>query len=279
MRRRAKAVVRKEREGIKVGEDRFADEAGSSPEGADPLVSPSRNQVMLDAADLARVRDVPMFSHMEADVAAAVLAGAVPKRWDRGCGVILQGEPADAFYVILEGWVKLYRLLPDGNEAVVSVMTAGESFAEAVMFMGGLFPVAADTVTEARLLRIEASTLRAAMKADGRVAVALLASIAHHTETLSEQVELIKALAAPQRVADFLVGNARRTLGPDVRGRVALKLPYDKALIARRLGMTPESFSRALATLRNHGVRVSRDSVEIMDLGRLEAWSRESEAQ
>ncbi len=264
---------------IKDEVDRNPDvpEEEPTPEGGDDLTSPTRNMVMLDAADLTRVRDVPMFRHMEAAVAAAVLSGAVPKRWDRGCNVMLQGEPADAFYVILEGWVKLYRLLPDGDEAVVSVMTAGESFAEAVMFMGGRFPVAADTVTEARLLRIEGSTLRAAMKADGRVAVALLASVAHHTETLSEQVELIKALAAPQRVADFLVGNARRTLGADVRGRVALKLPYDKALIARRLGMTPESFSRALATLRDHGVKVARESVEIADLGRLEAWSRESE--
>ncbi|MER2606120.1 MAG: Crp/Fnr family transcriptional regulator [Siculibacillus sp.] len=233
-------------------------------------------QVMLDAADLARVREVPMFRHMDADVAAAVLAGALPKRWERGAGVIGQGEVADAFYLILEGWVKLYRLLPDGSEAVVSVMTAGESFAEAVMFMGGRFPVAADTVTEARLLRIEASTLRAAMKADGRVAIALLASIAHHTETLSEQVELIKALAAPQRVADFLVGNARRTIGPQACGRISLKLPYDKALIARRLGMTPESFSRALATLRGRGVTVTRDAVEIASLSRLEAFSRET---
>lgn len=240
------------------------------------MTSSTRQMVLLDAADLARVREVPMFHHMDGDVAAAVLAGALPKRWERGVGVIGQGDPADAFYVILEGWVKLYRLLPDGSEAVVSVMTAGESFAEAVTFIGGRFPVAADTVTECRLLRIEASTLRAAMKADGRVAIALLASIAHHTETLSEQVELIKALAAPQRVADFLVGNARRTLGAAATGRVSLKLPYDKALIARRLGMTPESFSRALATLRGRGVTVSRDAVEIASLSRLEGFSRET---
>ena len=241
-----------------------------------PPATPSRPLTTLDEADLARLREVPMFRHMDAAVAAAVLAGAVPKRWDRGCGVLLQGEPADAFYVILEGWVKLYRLLPDGSEAVVSVMTAGESFAEAAMFIGARFPVAADTVTEARLLRIEASTLRAAMRADGRVATALLASIAHHTATLSEQVHLIKALAAPQRVADFLVGNARRTLGAAVHGRLVLKLPYDKALIARRLGMTPESFSRALATLRGRGVTVSRDSVEIASLARLESFARET---
>lgn len=240
------------------------------------MSSPHRNSVMLDAADFARVRDVPMFRHMDPEVAAAVLAGAVPKRWDRGIGVVTQGEPADAFYVVLEGWVKLYRLLPDGSETVVAVMTTGDSFAEAVMFMGGRYPVSVDTVTEARLLRIEAATLRAAMKADGRVAIALLASIAHHTETLSEQVEVIKARAAPQRVADFLVGNAYRTFGREASGAVTLTLPYDKALIARRLGMTPESFSRALATLRGEGIRIRRESIEISDLGHLDAYSRAS---
>ena len=240
------------------------------------MTSLSPHAVFLDAADMARVREVPLFRHMDADVVAAVLSGAVPKRWDRGTTVLVQGEPADAFYVILEGWVKLYRLLPDGSEAVVAVMTAGESFAEAAMFMGGRYPVAADTVSEARLLRVEATTLRAAMKADGRVAIALFASIAHHTATLSEQLHLIKALAAPQRVADFLVVAARRTHGADAHGRLALRLPYDKALIARRLGMTPESFSRALGTLRAHGVTVSRETVAIASLARLEAYARES---
>ena len=114
------------------------------------------------------------------------------------------------------------------------------------------------------------------MKADGRVAIALLASIAHHTATLSEQLHLIKALAAPQRVADFLVTAARRDHGAAAHGRLALRLPYDKALIARRLGMTPESFSRALATLRGHGVTVSRETVEIASLARLETYARES---
>ena len=109
------------------------------------------------------------------------------------------------------------------------------------------------------------------MQADPRVATALLASIAHHTETLSDQVEHMKVLGAPQRVADFLVKAARVKSGP-----TSLTLPYDKALIARRLGMTPESFSRALAILRDHGVQVERDAVEIASLSRLKAFVRET---
>ncbi|TBW40301.1 Crp/Fnr family transcriptional regulator [Siculibacillus lacustris] len=239
--------------------------------------SPSRDRPDLDPADLARLREVALFRHVDADVCAAILGGARPLPLPRGSTIMTQGAPADAFHVILEGWVKLYRRQPDGGEAVVAVMTAGESFAEAVMFMGGRYPVTGEAVSDVRLLRIEAATLRTAIRADGRVAIALLASIAHHTEVLSEHVEAIKALSAPQRVADFVVDLARRTFGRDVAGRLALKLPYDKALIARRLGMTPESFSRALVTLREAGVKVSRDAVTIADLDRLDGYARSGE--
>ncbi len=231
----------------------------------------SRPRTALDAADLDKVDASPLFAHLGEDVARIVIGDREPRTFERGRSIFLQGDPADAFFLILDGWVKLFRAMPDGAEAVVAVMAPGECFAEAVMFMGGRYPVAAEAVTDCRLLRIEARAIRAAMQADPRVATALLASIAHHTETLSDQVEHMKVLGAPQRVAEFLVRAARVKSGP-----TELTLPYDKALIARRLGMTPESFSRALAILRDHGVQVERDAVTIAGVGRLRAFVRET---
>lgn len=231
----------------------------------------SRIRTALDAADLEKVHATPLFTHLGEDVARMVIGDREPRVFERGRTIFLQGDPAEAFFLALDGWVKLFRILPDGDEAVVAVMAPGECFAEAVMFMGGRYPVSAEAVTDCRLLRIDAQAIRAAMLADPRVATALLASIAHHTETLSDQVEHMKVLGAPQRVADFLVKAARVE-----RGAASLTLPYDKALIARRLGMTPESFSRALAILRDHGVRVERDAVEIANMARLRAFVRES---
>ncbi len=231
----------------------------------------SRLRTALDAADLDMVHASPLFAHLGEDVARMVIGDREPRGFERGRSIFLQGDPADAFFLVLDGWVKLFRAMPNGDEAVVAVMAPGECFAEAVMFMGGRYPVSAEAVSDCRLLRIEARAIRAAMLADPRVATALLASIAHHTETLSDQVEHMKVLGAPQRVADFLVKAARGE-----RGAASLTLPYDKALIARRLGMTPESFSRALAILRDHGVRVERDAVEIASMARLRAFVRET---
>lgn len=225
----------------------------------------------LDTADLAMLRNVPMFRDLDDAATARVLAGALPRRWDKGRTVFEQGAPIDGFYVVLEGWVKLYRLTPSGGEAVLTVMTAGESFAEAVSFLGGRTPVCADTVTEARLLYVDNAALRRAIVEDGSIAIALLASIAHQGEALTDQVDRMKALTAPRRVADFLVTAAARQKGATT-ARVDLRLPYEKALLAARLGMTPESFSRALAQLRELGVTVDREFVRIASLERLAEW-------
>ncbi|WP_072392806.1 hypothetical protein [Hyphomicrobium sp. CS1BSMeth3] len=54
-------------------------------------------------------------------------------------------------------------------------------------------------------------------------------------------------------------------------------LPYEKALIANRLGMKPESFLRAIGRLRNLGVSVDHEYVSIAEVGTLVAFVEKSE--
>src|SRR6476620_4115081 len=67
-----------------------------------------------------------------------------------------QGELAAAFFIVIDGWVKLYRITPAGDEAVLHVLTKGESFAEAVAFAGGRYPATASAVTHSRVVLIPA---------------------------------------------------------------------------------------------------------------------------
>jgi Crp-like helix-turn-helix domain len=48
-----------------------------------------------------------------------------------------------------------------------------------------------------------------------------------------------------------------------------IALPYDKVLIAARLGLKPESLSRAFAKLRSVGVAVHASHVAVSDIGKL----------
>ncbi len=218
----------------------------------------------MDPSDWRLVRSTPLFGNVSQEVAQSLIGTQSVSVHKKGDTLFRQGEPADSFFVVLGGWVKLYRVTPDGNEAVVGVFRCGETFAEAAMFLGGRYPVSAEVVTNARLLRVDGQVLRRRIKEQPELALSMLASASYHLKALVEQIEHIKLLSAPQRLADFLVH-----LAPTREGGATIELPYEKALIANRLGMKPESLSRALAKLRPLGVSVDREHVSIVDVALL----------
>jgi len=218
----------------------------------------------MDPSDWAIVRSTPLLGAVSNEIAQSLVGKQPVIVFRKGERLFHQGEPADAFYVVLGGWIKLYRITPDGNEAVVGVYRRGETFAEAAMFLGGRYPVSAEVVTNARLLRVDGQILRRRIMEQPELALSMLASASYHLKALVEQIEHIKLLSAPQRLADFLV-----RLASVKEGGAVIELPYEKALLANRLGMKPESLSRALAKLKPLGVSVDREQVTIVDVALL----------
>lgn len=218
----------------------------------------------MDQHDWHLVRSTPLFGAIPRETADRILEGHGPRAYDRGVLLFEQGTTATSFYVVLEGWVKIYRTTPDGNETVVATFRRGETFAEAAIFMGGHYPVSAETVTACRLLRVNGAALRRAIHNEPDLALAMLASSSHHLKALVEQIEQMKRLTGPQRLADFLL-----RLCSDSGVSCMIQLPYEKSLIANRLGMKPESLSRALVKLKPLGVSVDRDTVSVEDLRKL----------
>jgi len=227
-----------------------------------------------DPKDLAAITKSVLFRNVPADVLRPLVAGSRQITLARKSTLFIQGEAAQNMYVVLEGWIKLTRLTPAGDEVVVTVYSTGESFGEAAALQGGLYPVSAESVTDCRLLAVKAGTILDALRTQPDLAAAMLACTFQHLHELVLQIEDMKALSGAKRLAAFLIA-----LAPVSEGGCAFSLPYDKALIAARLGMKPESLSRAFAKLRKAGVMVSRDNVAIADIDRLHDYVEDDKSQ
>lgn len=206
-------------------------------------------------------------------VAETLLSTAKVRHCERNATLFLQGERADAIFIVADGWVKLYRISPSGSEAVVAVFTKGASFGEAVALQGGAYPVAAEAVTEATLIRIDAEIFRNTIRQSPETALSMLSATYIHLHSLVAQIEELKARTGAQRVASFLL-----ELAPCTSGGCEVTLPYDKALIAGRLGLQPESLSRAFAKLKGHGVTIKVNHAIIEDAAALRALADETRA-
>jgi len=216
---------------------------------------------MLNDADLSIIRQIPLFGHMSNDTLTTLLGNSFPKEYPKGKVLFIRDEPADCFYIVLSGWVKVYRETPDGAEAVLGVFTHGESLAEAAAFLGKNYPASAQVVEQARLLPILSAPFRSHITDIPEIAMNMLASMSKRAHQHVTEIEQLKTRSATLRVVDFLL-----KLCPVKEGSAVISLPYDKTLISRRLGMQPESLSRILASLRTQGVKTEFNRVMISDV-------------
>jgi CRP-like cAMP-binding protein len=218
----------------------------------------------LTAGDLQIITRLAVFRGLKSETVQHIIAPATAVMLRPHELIMRQDDPATAFFIVIDGWVKLYRSTSAGDETVIDMMTKGDSFAEAVAFTGNRYIATAEAVSTARVGRIPADHLVRCIRGSPDIALAMIASISQHMHHLVQQVEQLKAQSGVQRVAEFLA-----SLSLAEHGHCALALPYDKILIAGRLGLTPESLSRAFARLRNIGVVVDASNVTVNDVAKL----------
>lgn len=209
-------------------------------------------------------RSSPLLRSIPSQIVDSVLTAATVHDYDRGATIFLQGERASTIYIVAGGWVKLYRISPNGSEVVVAILTMGASFGEAVAFRSDNYPVTAEAATDCTLISIPADTILSLIRKSPEIAISILSAAFVHLHRLVAQIEQLKARTGAQRLAEFLL-----ELAPCSDGPCEVVLPYDKALIAGRLGLKPESLSRAFAKLRDYGVTIKLNHAIIGDVQKL----------
>ena len=226
----------------------------------------------LEIGDLEIVKGQPLFSGLPDDVLARLVENSQPRTYAKGRMIFQRGDQANFFYVILGGWVKVFRQTPDGDEALLCLFSRGDMFAEAAAFMGTGYPASAEVVEESRILALDSRRVISTVQEDPSIALNMLASMSRHLHFLVHEVERLKTRTASQRLVEFILNHCRTDSGPCV-----VQLPYDKTLIAARLGIQPESLSRLLNRFREFGVTTDQDTVHIEDVARLRDFCPQEE--
>tara|TARA_B100001564_G_C20635167_1_gene669321 strand:- start:114 stop:878 length:765 start_codon:yes stop_codon:yes gene_type:complete len=193
------------------------------------------------------LKTIPFFNGLSHDELQYFVGKSYQQHYKKNEPLFSYGEPAEKFFIMLEGWIKLYRTNKDGEETVIALVTKGDTFSEAATFEGSDYPYSAQVVGgNASTLVLEAYAIRDKVRQNPNIALKMLASITHHSNQLSLTYEHISKLTTAQRVGCFLL-----KLSMDRNYQTNLQLPYNKYLVASRLGMKPETFSRSMKRLNN----------------------------
>lgn len=221
----------------------------------------------LSSNDQGIIKRTPLLMDLPEPALKRLMEEAHVVEFPRSKMLFLRGEPANYIYLLLDGWVKVYCDTPDGEQTVIGILKPGETVAEAAIFLGRDYPASAEVVSDARLLEIPSEVLLNMLREDGELGIRMLGTLSQRLRGLVLHIEQIQARSTPQRLGEFLLGLCTQT-----QGSITLDLPYDKSLVAARLGMKPESLSRALAKLRAYGVTTDGHQIELSDIEKLRTF-------
>ncbi|GAB4217348.1 MAG: Crp/Fnr family transcriptional regulator [Rhodoferax sp.] len=220
-----------------------------------------------DAFDIDRYLAVmPLFSDLDAAERTRLAQGCYVRRYTRGDMVFRIGDVCTAFYVVVVGQVKLFVTAPNGQEKVVEIMGPGRSFAEAMMFLDKPYVVNVQALVDTMLLCVDKKTVFSEIAQDPQFALRMLAGISRRLHGLIMDVEGYSLQSGMQRLIGFLL---RDVEDPNAR-TLTVTLPVSKAIVASRLSLTPEYFSRVLHELEDAGlIAIDKRDIHILDVQRL----------
>lgn len=179
---------------------------------------------------------------------AALLGPSLSQTLPKGAVLFEQGAEADFLHVLLAGSVGLQGQGADGGSTMVEIFGAGEVFLAPAVILRLPYLPSAVALTEVEVLLIPAEHFRETLGQSFALSRATNELLCRHWRLMVDQVVDLKVNSVETRVSRFLARRVSAELG----GGRAL-LPEPRAAIAARLGMTPETLSRAMASLEAKG--------------------------
>ena len=215
--------------------------------------------------------NLPLFKEMAEQEIDRIAAGTRELHVPRGEVLFNRGDPCVGFHLVVYGQVKLAFTSPQGGEKVVEIVGPGHSFGEALMFMEKPYIVSAQALADSLLLHVAKQTVFEELERDPGFALKMLAGMSRRLHGLIGDVEAYSLRSGTQRVIGYLLRDESAEPGATSPGPVTL--PASKTIIASRLNLTPEHFSRILHELAEAGlIRVNGREITMLDIDKLRVY-------
>lgn len=228
---------------------------------------PARTAAAEPPDPLGLLKGLPIFGAVGDEALRALAAGARPLQVKAGERLFRRGAPCSGFHVVVDGLIKLTLEGADGGEKVIDLVGPGKSFGEAVMFLDKPYYVSAEACADSLVLHVDKAVVLGLVDRDPLFARRMLAGLSARLHELVRDVESYSLRSGTQRVIGYLLREAHATADA---GSALAVLPVRKGVIASRLNLTQEHFSRILHDLAHRRlIAIHGREIAIPDLERL----------
>jgi CRP/FNR family transcriptional regulator len=188
-----------------------------------------------------------------------LLASTSLKKVNKGEQIFSEGLDATAFFIVVSGKVKIYKLSPDGKEYTLHIHSPGDLVAEAAIFDSMIYPASCMALENTTLIRISGDGFLKLIKEHPELSLKMMSGYSKRLRQFVSQIEELSLKDIKSRLAGYLLENST------FENRVTVcHLLYSKKELSSLLGTIPETLSRALAFLKQKKFIIEKDNTIII---------------
>ena len=211
---------------------------------------------------------IPLFEGLAPEEITRIARSTREIHATKGDILFHKGDPCSGFHLLVYGQMKLAFTSQQGSEKVVEILQQGQSFGEAIMFMEKPYIVFAQALADSLLLHVSKQAVFDELERDHNLCRKMLAGMAMRLHQLMADVESYSLHSGKERIIGYLLRELAETKQNGVNA--AVTLPANKGVIASRLNLTQEHFSRILHELTSLGlIIVEGRKIHIPSVARL----------
>ncbi len=217
----------------------------------------------------ALLKDVYLFEMLDERQMAKILQSSALISLNSRETLFEAGQAAQRFYLLKSGQIKLYCISADGDEKVMEIIHPSQTFAEAIIFMHKhAYPLSAEAIKKSELISFSMQTFKEILEQSTETCFRLMAGMSRRLHARIYEINNLTLHNATYRLVVFLLDQ----LPSEVFELSRIHLTTPKSVVASRLAIQPETFSRILTRLsRTNLIEVDGNDITLLDVEGLRA--------
>ena len=208
---------------------------------------------------------LPPFAVLSGRQIRDILDQATSRRYDAGVAIFEEGMPAERFYMLLDGYVRVTRMSATGDQVTLHYIPSGEMFGIARAFRLESYPATATTAVDSIGLSWPMGLWDGFVAQYEGLALETFRTVGHRLSEKNDRIVELTSQQVQQRVANALLRLINQT-GRKVEGGIVIDFPITRRDISEMTATTLHTVSRLLSKWEKDGILESeRRRIKVRD--------------
>jgi CRP/FNR family transcriptional regulator, dissimilatory nitrate respiration regulator len=203
-----------------------------------------------------------LFDSLSIDQLSLLLPSASLKKISKGELLFSEDQAASAFFVLISGLLKIYKLSAEGDEHILHIQKPNDLIAEAIIFDFQEYPAYCQALEDSELIRISKTEFLKLLNKHPEISFKIMQAYSHRLRQLVNKIEDLSLHDIKSRLANYLIQHSQ-----DFAGKKVFNFAFSKKDLASLLGTIPETLSRTLHFMKQqHLIKEEKDKIIVLDV-------------